>query len=99
MPSTAAIWFYFRDRDYPSTMALFEAGKRIARGAAMMANVELDTIMVVGSGWSAHFNRTIAEVTHANIQRVGHPRWDENDQRLARALQRELNRLRDFFSD
>lgn len=90
VPSTAAIWFYFRDRDYPSTMALFEAGKRIARGAAMMANVELDTVMVVGSGWSAHFNRTIAEVTHANIQRVGHPRWDENDQRLARALQREL---------
>jgi aminobenzoyl-glutamate utilization protein B len=41
VPSTAAIWFYFRDRDYPSTMALFEAGKRIARGAAMMANVEL----------------------------------------------------------
>jgi aminobenzoyl-glutamate utilization protein B len=90
VPSTAAIWFYFRDRDYPSTMALFEAGKRIARGAAMMANVELDTVMVVGSGWSAHFNRTIAEVTHANILRVGHPRWDENDQRLARALQREL---------
>jgi aminobenzoyl-glutamate utilization protein B len=90
VPSTAAIWFYFRDRDYPSTMALFEAGKRIARGAAMMANVELDTVMVVGSGWSAHFNKTIAEVTHANIQRVGHPRWDENDQRLARSLQREL---------
>jgi aminobenzoyl-glutamate utilization protein B len=46
--------------------------------------------MVVGSGWSAHFNRTIAEVTHANIVRVGHPRWDEADQTLARALQREL---------
>ncbi len=90
VPSTASIWFYFRERDYPRTMALLEQGKRIARGAAMMANVELDTVMIVGSGWSAHFNKTIAEVTHANIERVGMPQWDENDQAMARAVQREL---------
>jgi aminobenzoyl-glutamate utilization protein B len=90
VPSSASIWFYFRERDYPRTMALFEAGKRIARGAAMMANVELDTVMVVGSGWSGHFNKAIAEVTFANIQRVGPPQWTEEDQELARALQREL---------
>jgi len=90
VPSTASIWFYFRERDYERTQALFETGKRIARGAAMMANVELDTVMVVGSGWSGHFNKTIAEVTYSNIQRVGMPTWDENDQALARGLQREL---------
>lgn len=90
VPSTASIWFYFRERDYERTQALFEAGKRIARGAAMMANVELDTVMIVGSGWSGHFNKTIAEVTYANIQRVGMPTWDDSDQALARGLQREL---------
>lgn len=90
VPSTASIWFYFRERDFERTQALFEAGKRIARGAAMMANVELDTVMIVGSGWSGHFNKTIAEVTYSNIQRVGMPTWDENDQALARGLQREL---------
>jgi aminobenzoyl-glutamate utilization protein B len=90
VPSTASIWFYFRERDYDRTMALFEAGKRIARGAAMMANVELDTVMMVGSGWSGHFNKTIAEVTFENIKRVGMPKWDEADQELARALQKEL---------
>lgn len=90
VPPTASIWFYFRERDYPRTMALFEAGKRIARGAAMMANVELDTVMVVGSGWSAHFSKPIAEATFANIQRVGPPQWSEEDQALARALQQEL---------
>lgn len=90
VPSTASIWFYFRERDYPRTMALFEAGKRIARGAAMMANVELDTVMIVGSGWSGHFNKTIAEVTYENIKRVGMPQWTEEDQALARALQQEL---------
>jgi len=90
VPSTASIWFYFRERDYDRTKALFEAGKRIARGAAMMANVELDTVMMVGSGWSGHFNKTIAEVTYENIQRVGMPEWSDADQELARGLQREL---------
>lgn len=90
VPSTASIWFYFRERDYARTMALFEQGKRIARGAAMMANVELDTVMMVGSGWSGHFNKTIAEVTFANIQRVGMPQWDDNDQAMAKAVQKEL---------
>lgn len=90
VPSTASIWFYFRERDYARTTALLEQGKRIALGAAMMANVALDTVMIVGSGWSAHFNKTIAEVTHANIERVGMPQWDENDQAMARAVQKEL---------
>jgi aminobenzoyl-glutamate utilization protein B len=90
VPSTASIWFYFRERDYERTKALYEAGKRIARGAAMMANVELDTVMIVGSGWSGHFNKTIAEVTYDNIQRVGMPAWSDADQELARGLQREL---------
>ncbi len=90
VPSTASIWFYFRERDYDRTMALFEQGKRIARGAAMMANVELDTVMMVGSGWSAHFNKTIAEVTFANIQRVGLPTWDAADLEMARAVQKDL---------
>lgn len=90
VPSTASIWFYFRERDYPRTMALFEQGKRIARGAAMMANVDLDTVMIVGSGWSGHFNKTIAEVTFANIQRVGMPKWDSADFAMARAVQKDL---------
>jgi aminobenzoyl-glutamate utilization protein B len=90
VPSTATIWFYFRERDYERTMALFEKGKRIARGAAMMANVELDTVMVVGSGWSAHFNKTIAEVTFENIKRVGQPTWDDADISMAKGLQKEL---------
>ena len=90
VPSTASIWFYFRERDYEKTKALFEAGKRIARGAAMMANVELDTVMMVGSGWSGHFSKPIAEATFANIQRVGLPKWDAADVEMAKAVQTDL---------
>jgi len=90
VPSTASIWFYFRERDYEKTKALFERGRQVAQGAALMANVALDTVMIVGSGWSAHFNKTIAEVTFDNIKRVGMPAWDSADVAMARAVQKEL---------
>ncbi len=90
VPSTASIWFYFREQDYPRTMELFEVGQRIAKGAAMMTDTELDTVRVLGSGWSAHFSKPIAEATYENIKKVGMPTWDEKDLTLARALQQEL---------
>jgi len=90
VPSTASIWFYFRERDYARTMPMFEAAKRMAQGAAMMADVQIDTIMMVGSGWSGHFSRPIAEAMYQNIQKVGMPAWDAKDQTLAKGIQREL---------
>jgi aminobenzoyl-glutamate utilization protein B len=90
VPSTASIWFYFREQDYPRTMELFEIGQRIAKGAALMTDTELDTVRVLGSGWSAHFSKPIAEAAHMNVMQVGMPTWDEKDNTLARALQQEL---------
>jgi aminobenzoyl-glutamate utilization protein B len=90
VPQTAAIWFYLRERDYPRTMAMFEDAKKMAEGAALMTGTEVDSINIVGSAWSGHFNKTIAEVTYENIKRVGLPKWDEADQVLARGLQKEL---------
>ena len=90
VPSTASIWFYFRERDYARTLAMYEAAKKMAQGAAMMADVQIDTIMMVGSGWSAHFSRPVAEAMYRNIEKVGMPTWDEKDQTLAKGLQREL---------
>ncbi len=90
VPSTASIWFYFRERDYPRTLAMYEAAKKMAEGAAMIADVQIDTIMMVGSGWSAHMSRPIAETMFQNIQKVGMPTWDEKDQTLAKGIQREL---------
>jgi aminobenzoyl-glutamate utilization protein B len=90
VPSTASIWFYFRERDYARTMAMFESAKKMAQGATLMTDTQIDTIMMVGSGWSGHFSRPIAEAMYQNIQKVGMPTWDEKDQTLAHALQREI---------
>lgn len=90
VPSTASIWFYFRERDYDRVQRMFEDAKRIARGAAMMADVQLDTVVILGSGWSGHFNRPIAEAMGRNIARVGMPKWDSLDIAFAKGVQSEL---------
>ena len=90
VPSTASIWFYFRERDAEHTKANFELGRRIAQGAAMMTDTQLDTVMIIGSGWSGYFSRPVAEDMYANIKKVGMPTWDDKDQTLAKGIQREL---------
>jgi len=90
VPQTASIWFFIRERDYERVMRNFEAAKRIAQGAAMMTDTKLDTIQIIGSAWDVHFNKAVAEAAFANIKRVGLPKWDDNDQMLARSLQKEM---------
>lgn len=90
VPQTASIWFYFRERDYDRTLAMFNAAKRMADGAAMMTDTQVDTVMILGTAWSGHFNKAVAQTTYENIQRVGLPTWDAADVALAKGIQREL---------
>ena len=90
VPSTASIWFYFRERDYQHVQDMFNAGKRIAAGAAMMTETTLDTVVILGSAWPGHFSKPVAEAMQANIETVGLPKWNDADQALAKGLQREL---------
>jgi aminobenzoyl-glutamate utilization protein B len=90
VPPTASIWFYFRNLDYDRTLAMFEDAKKKATAAAMMTGTQVDTVMMLGSGWSGHFSRPVAEDMYANIKRVGMPTWDDKDQTLAKGVQREV---------
>ena len=99
VPQRSNIWFYFRERDYQRTKAMYDAAVKMAEGAALMTGAEIDTIMTVGAAWGRHFSKPVAEATYANIQRVGLPEWSEADQTLAKALQRELGRDEDGLAD
>lgn len=90
VPQTATIWFFFRETTYELTMESYDAAKLMAEGAALMTGTQVDTIQTIGSAWSGHFNKPVAEVTYANIERVGLPEWSEDDVALANGLQREL---------
>jgi aminobenzoyl-glutamate utilization protein B len=91
VPSQASVWFYFREKNYPQIRDLFAIGDSVARGAAMMTGTALNEVRIIGSAWPGHFNKVIAETMYTNIERVGLPEWTEDDQRFARATQREVN--------
>ncbi len=99
VPQSATIWFYFREKDYELTKEQYDAAIRMAEGAALMTDTEIDTIQIVGSAWTRHFSKPVAEATYANIQRVGLPEWDEADIELAHALQRELGQDEEGLPD
>jgi aminobenzoyl-glutamate utilization protein B len=89
VPRTAAVWYFLRETDYPHTMEMFETAQQMAKGAAMMTGTKLDHVRILGSAWTPHFNRPVAEAMHRNIQRVGMPTWSMDDQTLAKAVQKE----------
>ncbi len=91
VPSTAAMWFFFRERDVDRVTKMYDDAKQMARAAAMATFTTLDTVQIIGSAWRPHFNKPIATAMHANAVRVGMPAWDANDQTMARAVQRMMS--------
>ncbi len=90
VPPTAAVWYYFRELDYPHIMEMWAIGDSMAAGAAMMTGTKLAGEEVLGSAWPRNFNKVVAEAMYGNIKQVGLPTWSEPDQTLAKALQKEL---------
>ncbi len=87
VPSLATVWYFFRETDYPHVKELHALGQKMAKAAAMMTDTEV-TERVIGAAWEGHFNKPLAEVLQANIERVGMPQWSDDDMALAKAVQK-----------
>src|SRR5438067_1474795 len=90
VPPNASVWYYFRETSYEEIKKLWDVGTTMAKAAAMMTDTEVSAMKVLGSAWPGHFNKTVAETMHANIEKVGLPQWSEADIALAKATQREM---------
>ena len=89
VPPTAAVWYYFREADYEHIMDMWRIGDNMAKAATLMTDTTY-TSRLLGSAWPGYFSKPIAEAMYENIKKVGLPQWSNEDQTLARALQREL---------
>lgn len=85
VPDKASVWYYFRDTALPAVKAMYDAGSRIADGAALMTETSV-TRRVLGHAATNYGNRPIAEAAYANMQGVGLPKWSEADQNFARSV-------------
>ena len=87
VPSKAAVWYFFREITYENIKKNFEIGTTTAKAAAMMTDTEVES-RILGTAWPRHFNKTIAETMYENIKKVGLPEWTDDDQTLAKAVQK-----------
>jgi aminobenzoyl-glutamate utilization protein B len=89
VPDKASVWYYVRNTDE----RLEETYKRVldcAKGAAVASGATLDTVTVITAIHQRHINRGLAEIIQQNIELIGVPEWTEQEQRFAKALQKEL---------
>jgi aminobenzoyl-glutamate utilization protein B len=93
VPRNASIWWYFREIDQPHIQELWDIGNKMAEGAALMTNTSWKS-RILGTAYPQHMNKAVAEAMYENIKTVGLPTWSDEDQTLAKALQKELGNPR-----
>ena len=89
VPSRATVWYFFRETEYPRIKEMWEIGDKMAQGASLMTGTTW-TSRIVGTAWPQHFSKPVAEAMFTNIQRVGLPKWSDDDQAFAKAVQKEI---------
>jgi len=87
VPDYAKIWFYFREATYEGASTLYARAKQVAEGAALMTGTTWKET-ILSACWPTRDNRTMAEIVQGNIDLVGLPVWTEEEQALARRIQR-----------
>lgn len=90
VPPNASVWYYFREADYQHVMDMWRIGDNMAKAATLMTDTTYSS-RLLGSAWAGHFNKPIAEAMYENIKKVGMPQWSDDDQKLAKGLQKELS--------
>ncbi|NJB87841.1 aminobenzoyl-glutamate utilization protein B [Lewinella marina] len=86
VPDYARIWTRVRDANFEGVRPVYEQIKRIAEGAALMANVEYEVKLVSGIH-EVLVNRTGAEVLQKNLEEMGPIEYTAEEQEFAKAIQ------------
>lgn len=89
VPSEATVWYYFREQSFDAIKKNWEIGTKIAKAAAEMTDTKVDSA-IVGTAAPRHFNRPMAEAAQKNIELVGLPKWSDDEQAFARAVQKNV---------
>lgn len=89
VPDRARVWYYVRNTDE----RLEDMYKRVvdcAKAGALASGTELASMQVISAIHQRHANKAAAELFQKNIELVGMPAWNDEEQAFAKALQKEL---------
>ncbi|NJC26534.1 amidohydrolase [Neolewinella antarctica] len=91
IPDYARIWTRVRDGDRAGMMTVYEQVKRIAEGAAMMANVEYELTLISGIH-EVLVNTTGAEALQRNLEAMGAIAYTDAEQDFAKSIQQAVSK-------
>ncbi len=89
VPDKASVWYYIRNTD-ERIEEMYNRVIDCAKGAAIATGTTFDTVQIITGVHQRHSNRGIAETIQRNMELVGLPEWNEDEQTFAKALQKEL---------
>ena len=85
VPDEAEVWYFVRGIDRKQTEALYERVKKVAEGAALMTETELEIDFLSGM-YNTKYSKKIQEVLEAKLKEVGVPHFDEEDKEFAEEI-------------
>lgn len=82
VPDYARSWYYIRAPERDQVDEIYERINKIAKGAAMMTETDLD-ISLIAAIYNKIPNKTLSELVTKNMREVGHPGWTEEELEFA----------------
>ncbi|MGZ4887283.1 MAG: amidohydrolase, partial [Candidatus Aminicenantales bacterium] len=89
VPDRASVWYYVRNTD-GLLLETYERVINCAKAGALASGTDLLPPRVISAVHQRHANKAAAELFQTNIELVGMPAWNEEEQTFAKALQKEL---------
>jgi aminobenzoyl-glutamate utilization protein B len=89
VPDKASVWYYIRNTD-EDILDMYDRVLNCAKGAALATGTELSEVKVLTATHQQHMNKAAAELYQKNIELVGMPKWNEQENEFAKAIQKTL---------
>jgi aminobenzoyl-glutamate utilization protein B len=87
VPSEASVWYFIRETDFANISRNTGIADTMADAAARMTDTTVSR-RVIGTAAPRHFSKPIAEAMQGNIDQVGLPKWTDDENTFAKAVQK-----------
>jgi len=89
VPDYARVQWFVRDENGARVNEMIGRLKKAADGAAL-ATETTAKVTLLASTREPLYNEAVSKVVQRNLERVGAPKWDADDEALAKAIQKEV---------
>ncbi|MFX1284048.1 MAG: M20 family metallopeptidase [Promethearchaeota archaeon] len=87
VPDEAEVWYFVRGPRLEDVKALYPRVVKVAEGAALMTETEVDVVFLGGSA-NLLPNETLEELLHEKMEEIGAPQFTEEEFEFARQIRK-----------